>query len=292
MGQEQHTPATGGGAAAGPGGAGGPGGASGRAAGAGGPVLDVRDVSVRFGGVAALNGVSLPVHAGQVTGLIGPNGAGKTTLFNVISGLQRPDRGQVRIEGADITRLGPHRRARMGLARTFQRLELFGTLSAADNVRVGLEAGGRRAGSPGAGAEPAGAAGGAVATALLERVGVAGVAGEPVNALPTGTARLVELARALSIGPRVLLLDEPCSGLDDRETAGLGRLLGELAAEGRAVLLVEHDMDLVLEICDVVHVLDFGEVIASGTPAEIRADAGVQAAYLGQAGSAPGGGAA
>jgi branched-chain amino acid transport system ATP-binding protein len=112
-----------------------------------------------------------------------------------------------------------------------------------------------------------------------------------VNALPTGTARLVELARALSIGPRVLLLDEPCSGLDDRETAGLGRLLQELAGEGRAVLLVEHDMDLVLEICDVVHVLDFGEVIAAGTPAEVRADPGVQAAYLGQADAAAGGGA-
>jgi branched-chain amino acid transport system ATP-binding protein len=318
VGDEQHTPGSGAAAAAH------------RV-----PVLEVRDVSVRFGGVAALNGVSLPVHAGQVTGLIGPNGAGKTTLFNVISGLQRPDRGQVRIEGADVTRLGPHRRARLGLARTFQRLELFGTLSAVDNVRVGLEASGQgTAGGRGrrglAAASPAAAAGaaaasgpittagtttgdeptaggaldpvavtapglgvppgGAAATALLERVGVAAVADEPVNALPTGTARLVELARALAIGPRVLLLDEPCSGLDDRETAGLGRLLQDLAGEGRAVLLVEHDMDLVLEICDVVHVLDFGEVIASGTPAEVRVDAGVQAAYLGKPGAAAGGG--
>lgn len=245
-------------------------------------VLEIRGVSVRFGGVAALNDVSLEVLAGEVTGLIGPNGAGKTTLFNVVSGLQRPDRGIVRIGGADVTRLGPHRRARQGLARTFQRLELFGTLSAADNVRVGLEAHGH--GGPG----PEGAGPSAAATALLERVGVFGVAAEPVNALSTGTARLVELARALSIDPRVLLLDEPCSGLDDRETAGLGTLLRALAGEGRAVLLVEHDMDLVLEICDVVHVLDFGEIIASGTPSEVRADPVVQAAYLGKAGAAPG----
>ena len=246
------------------------------------PVLEIRGVSVRFGGVAALNDVSLEVLAGEVTGLIGPNGAGKTTLFNVVSGLQRPDRGIVRIGGADVTRLGPHRRARQGLARTFQRLELFGTLSAADNVRVGLEAHGHGGSGPGGGGPNA------AATALLERVGVFGVAAEPVNALSTGTARLVELARALSIDPRVLLLDEPCSGLDDRETAGLGILLRALAGEGRAVLLVEHDMDLVLEICDVVHVLDFGEIIASGTPSEVRADPAVQAAYLGKAGAGPG----
>lgn len=259
------------------------GGGAGHRAGTGLPVLEVRDVSVRFGGVAALNGVSLSVHAGKVTGLIGPNGAGKTTLFNVVSGLQRPDRGTVHIGGLDVTRYGPHRRARQGLARTFQRLELFGTLSAEDNVRVGMEA--RR--GAGSGRDDGGPTAPATATALLERVGVSGVAGEPVNALSTGTARLVELARALSIGPRVLLLDEPCSGLDDRETAGLGHLLKALAAEGRGVLLVEHDMNLVLEICDVVHVLDFGEVIARGAPSEIRVDPAVQAAYLGKADAVP-----
>lgn len=235
----------------------------------GGPVVEVQDVSVRFGGVAALNGVNLAAVGGKVTGLIGPNGAGKTTLFNVISGLQRPDRGSVRIGGTDVTHLGPHRRARMGLARTFQRLELFGTLGAADNVRVGLEARGR-----GSGPAPS-------AVELLERVGAGDVASEPVNCLPTGTARLVELARALAIGPSALLLDEPCSGLDDRETAFLGRLLGEVAASGPAVLLVEHDMSLVLEVCDMIAVLDFGEVIATGTPEEVRADPAVKAAYLG-----------
>jgi branched-chain amino acid transport system ATP-binding protein len=245
----------------------------------GDPLLDVREVSVRFGGVAALSEVSLRVHAGTVTGLIGPNGAGKTTLFNVVSGLQRPDRGHVRIGGRDVTGLGTHRRARLGLARTFQRLELFSHLTSEDNVRVGLEAGRRSGLSPRvrrAARVPASSA-----TALLDRVGVGGTAAHPVNALPTGSARLVELARALSIGPRVLLLDEPCSGLDDAESVGLGRLLRELAAEERAVLLVEHDMSLVLDVCDLIYVLDFGEIIASGTPSEIREHPAVQAAYLG-----------
>jgi len=232
------------------------------------PALRVDQVSVRFGGVAALSRVSLAAGAGAVTGLIGPNGAGKTTLFNVISGLQRPDEGTVELAGRDITRQGPHRRARLGLARTFQRLELFGTLSATDNIRVALDSFGRSTERS--------------AVALLERVGVAREANAPVSTLPTGSARLVELARSLSINPQVLLLDEPCSGLDERETAALGELLGSLAAEGRSVVLVEHDTELVLRICSVVHVLDFGEIIASGTPDEIRANEAVQEAYLGR----------
>jgi branched-chain amino acid transport system ATP-binding protein len=229
--------------------------------------LAVENVTVHFGGVAALTDVSLRAEAGQITGLIGPNGAGKTTLFNVITGLQRPDRGTVHLGGVDVTRRRTNRRARLGLARTFQRLELFATLSAADNVRVGLESFG----------------GGDVATAvgLLERVGVGKEAGSQVSTLPTGSARLVELARALSTDPKVLLLDEPCSGLDERETESLGELLTSLAAEGRAVVLVEHDTDLVLRVCETVHVLDFGEVIASGPPDEIRRNPVVQEAYLG-----------
>jgi len=246
------------------------------------PALEARGVTVRFGGVAALTDVTLSVAAGMVTGLIGPNGAGKTTLFNVITGLQRPDRGEVHIAGTDVTRFGPHRRSRLGLARTFQRLELFGTLTAADNVRVGLQAARRHDHSIPPVTDAAVRAFGDPAVAVLGRVGVAHVADAQVGALPTGTARLVELARALSIGPRVILLDEPCSGLDDNETESLGALLTDLAVEGRAVLVVEHDMDLVLKVCDVVHVLDFGEVIASGTPLEIRADPIVQAAYLGR----------
>jgi branched-chain amino acid transport system ATP-binding protein len=230
--------------------------------------LEVEKVSVRFGGVAALTDVSLRAEPGTVTGLIGPNGAGKTTLFNVITGLQRADKGSVFLAGTEVTRKRTHRRARLGLARTFQRLELFSTLSATDNVRVGLEAAGRSSAS--------------AAVGLLERVGIGEDASSPVSSLPTGSARLVELARALSTDPKVLLLDEPCSGLDERETDTLGRLLTSLAAEGRAVVLVEHDTELVMRVCDRVHVLDFGEVIASGTPDEVRTDPVVQEAYLGQ----------
>jgi branched-chain amino acid transport system ATP-binding protein len=231
--------------------------------------LEVRHVSVNFGGVAALADVSFRAEAGAITGLIGPNGAGKTTLFNVITGLQRPNQGSVHMAGQNVTHRRTHRRARLGLARTFQRLELFSSLSATDNVRVGLES--------------AGAASSSAAVGLLERVGLGAEASSPVSSLPTGSARLVELARALSTDPKVLLLDEPCSGLDERETETLGHLLTSLAAEGRAVVLVEHDTDLVLRICNTVHVLDFGQIIASGPPEQVRADPVVQEAYLGHA---------
>ena len=232
--------------------------------------LAVDRVSVHFGGVAALSDVSLRAEAGMVTGLIGPNGAGKTTLFNVITGLQRPNGGSVWLDGIDVTRTRTYKRARLGMARTFQRLELFSTLNAVDNVRVGLEASGRCAAS-------------SSALDLLERVGVREEAAAPVSSLPTGSARLVELARALSTDPKVLLLDEPFSGLDEHESAVLGRLLTSLAAEGQAILLVEHDIDLVLQICSIVHVLDFGQVIASGPPDDIRRNPAVQEAYLGHA---------
>jgi branched-chain amino acid transport system ATP-binding protein len=238
----------------------------------GAAALAVDHVSMHFGGVAALSDVSLRAEAGTVTGLIGPNGAGKTTLFNVITGLQRPDRGSVSLGGTDVTRKATHTRASLGLARTFQRLELFSNLSAADNVRVGLEASGRALPS--------------AAVELLERVGVGEEAATPVSSLPTGSARLVELARALSTDPAVLLLDEPCSGLDERESASLGHLLTSLAAEGRAIVLVEHDTDMVLRICSTVHVLDFGQVICTGPPDDVRQNLAVQEAYLGHASEA------
>jgi len=263
--------------------------------------LTVSEVAVRFGGVSALNDVNLKVEPGTVTGLIGPNGAGKTTLFNVISGLQVPDRGSVHLFDTDVTNMKPHRRARMGLARTFQRLEIFGTLSASENVQVGLESTvkwwewrqlrravswrrGRGAdAAPGTRDQHPGSMASATSDRLLQGVGLAGLGHVQSSNLPTGLARMVELARALAIGPKLLLLDEPGSGLDEAESKALGDLLVGLATGGMAVLLVEHDMELVMRICDHIYVLDFGDIIASGPPDSIRTDPAVQAAYLGEA---------
>ena len=238
-------------------------------------MLRVDDVTVNFGGIRAIDALTLEVPSGTITGLIGPNGAGKTTAFNVITGLQRPDRGRVTLDGRDLTPLGPSVRARLGLGRTFQRLELFGSLSALDNVLVALESRGiygRKARH--------------LAFELLERLGLASVADTQADVLPTGMARLLELARALACEPKVLLLDEPSSGLGGIETDRLGELLSELASFGVAVLLVEHDMALVMRVCANIHVLDFGRLIASGTPQQVSSDPQVQAAYLGAA--APG----
>ena len=233
-------------------------------------MLRVDEATVHFGGVRALDDVSLVAEAGQVTGLIGPNGAGKTTLFNVITGLQKPARGRITIDGRDVTAAGAKQRARMGLGRTFQRLEIFGSLTVADNVLVALENRGLR----GRQARAEGAR-------LLDRVGLQAVAASQADVLPTGLARLLELARALACRPKLLLLDEPSSGLDSTESLRLGELIAELAGEGLAVLLVEHDMEMVMSLCRRIHVLDFGRIIASGEPAEVQADPAVQAAYLG-----------
>jgi branched-chain amino acid transport system ATP-binding protein len=234
----------------------------------GGPALAVSGVTVRFGGHVALRDVSLAAPAAEVTGLIGPNGAGKTTLFNVITGLVTPQRGSVTLDGHDVTRLAPYRRARRGLARTFQRLELFGLLTVRENVELAASVGRRR--RPG---RDAGAA--------LELVGLAGASGVRADELPTGQARLVELARALATGPRVLLLDEPASGQDESETEAFRQVLRTVAGEGLAVVLVEHDVRLVMRTCHRVHVLDFGRMLASGTPREIQGDRSVLDAYLG-----------
>ena len=233
-------------------------------------LLEVRGVMVRFGGVMAVGGVDLSADAGQVTGLIGPNGAGKTTLFNVISGMQEPTAGEVYVSGINVTHEAPHRRAKRGLARTFQRLELFASLSVRDNVRVAAEL----AGVPDVNG---------TVDALLEKVGVSNLEHTTAGDLPTGSARLVEIARALATMPRLLLLDEPASGLDDSETERLGTLFRELAADGLGVLLVEHDMDLVMHVCDRIHVLDLGHIIAVGTPDEVQHDQAVLRAYLGTA---------
>jgi branched-chain amino acid transport system ATP-binding protein len=239
------------------------------------PLLEVDDVVVQFGGVTAVDHASFVAEAGRVTGLIGPNGAGKTTCFNVITGLQKPNRGRVRFDGRDITRLSVPRRSRRGMARTFQRLEAFGSLSVRDNVRVARDIHRGFAGL----VRPARAD----VDGLLERVGISAYAGERADSIPTGTARLLELARCLACDPQLLLLDEPSSGLDEQETDAFGLLLAELAAEGRAIVMVEHDMDLVMSVCDEIHVLDFGKVIASDAPGAIRTNPDVQRAYLGYA---------
>jgi branched-chain amino acid transport system ATP-binding protein len=242
-------------------------------------LLDVRDATVRFGGINALKEVSLEVPAGSITGLIGPNGAGKTTCFNVITGLQETVAGRIHLDDVEVTKLGPHRRARLGLARTFQRLEVFGSLTARENVLVAAEI---RAGWSKDKTDP-----GEIADSLLERVGIPHVANDRVDAMPTGLARLVELARALAARPRVLLLDEPGSGLDETESGAFADLLLELAAEGLGVLIVEHDVELVMRVCAQIYVLDFGEIIATGTPRQIQANTRVQAAYLGTAPASP-----
>jgi branched-chain amino acid transport system ATP-binding protein len=230
-------------------------------------------VVVHFGGLRALSDADIEVEAGTVTGLIGPNGAGKTTCFNVITGLQEPTSGRVRFDGIDITSKTPHQRARLGIARTFQKLEAFSSLSARENVLVAAE---QRKAWDRSGFNP-----GAVADELLDRVGITDLADYMVGTLPTGTARLVELARALATRPRILLLDEPSSGLNDEETDAMASLLRALVGDGLAVLLVEHDMSFVMGTCEAIYVLDFGVVIATGTPAEIQENPMVQAAYLG-----------
>ena len=237
------------------------------------PILETRDVVVRFGVLQAVSQASISVEVGQVTGLIGPNGAGKTTCFNVITGLQEPTSGKVFFDGKDITNKNPYKRARMGIARTFQKLEVFGSLSAAENIMVAAE---QRKSWDRSGFDPK-----AVCDELLERIGLTEVRDFMVGTLPTGTARLVELARALASNPRVLLLDEASSGLNEDETEEMAALLRTFVADGLAILLVEHDMSFVMGTCDFINVLDFGKIIATGTPAEVQADPIVQAAYLG-----------
>ncbi|MFD0899750.1 ABC transporter ATP-binding protein [Actinomadura sediminis] len=238
------------------------------------PLLETRGVTVRFGGNTAVDDVGLTVAEGRITGLIGPNGAGKTTLFNTVTGLQKPASGQVLLDGADITELPPAKRARRGMARTFQRLELFLSLSVRDNVRVAgdIRRGSGRRGRFDLEAET---------DRILERTGLTDIAGRDVSDIPIGRARVVEVARALMTSPRVLLLDEPASGQTEQETEAFAEMLTGLAAEGLAICLVEHDLPLVMKLCSTIHVLDYGALIASGTPAEIKESPEVIAAYIG-----------
>jgi branched-chain amino acid transport system ATP-binding protein len=235
--------------------------------------LDVDDVVVRFGGHVAVDGVSITAEPGKVTGLIGPNGAGKTTLFNVVTGLLAPNSGTISLDGKDITRLPPYKRARRGIARTFQRLELFSVLTVRENIAVAAETRHGWARDSGNTAQ--------IVDEVIERIGLQACADERVDSLPTGSARLVELGRALATKPKVLLLDEPASGQTEQETERFGALLRELCGEGITVVLVEHDVQLVMAVCDAIWVLDFGRIIATGSPEEVRTNEAVLAAYLG-----------
>jgi ABC-type branched-subunit amino acid transport system ATPase component len=250
--------------------------------------LEAKGIIVRFGGLVALDEVSVTAPLSRITGLIGPNGAGKTTMFNVCSGFQRPNAGTVLFDGKEVTGSTPSQRARLGLGRTFQRQELFLSLTVRENLELAVESrwvsgdpltqlgllhGGRSVRRIAR----------AEAAALLDETGLGPVADRLAAEISTGNGRLLELARALARNPKILLMDEPSSGLDARESAEFGQLLVRLTSERElGILMVEHDMSLVLTICDWIQVLDFGQPLMAGTPDEVRRSEEVQEAYLGK----------
>ena len=250
------------------------------------PLLDVCGVSVRFGGIQALDGVDLCLDSGHIVALIGPNGAGKTTLLGAVSGAVDPQGARVVLDGQDITGLSPSERAAAGVVRTFQNLEIFTNMTTLENVMTGAH---RLGGyslldsllrTPRFAAQERRLRRESLAT--LDFVGLAAKADLAAGDLPYGEQRLLELARAIASRPKVLLLDEPAAGMNTRETAALGELIRRVRSElDIAVVLVEHDMDLVMDISDTVVVLNFGRVLATGTPREIQENAAVVAAYLG-----------
>jgi branched-chain amino acid transport system ATP-binding protein len=246
--------------------------------------LLVRGVTVQFGGLTALDDVSLTAGPRQVTGIIGPNGAGKTTLLNVLCGFVKPDAGQIQFDGRELTKIRPHRLARLGIARTLQSIGLFGGLSVIENVMVGATSKARAGfwsallGLPRSDRDERRLRDQAMQA--LDRVGIADLADSLPGALPHGPRKRVALARALVAQPRLLLLDEPASGLSESELPELGELMTKLA-EDTSVVVIEHRMDLMMSVCNTIFVLDFGKVIAAGAPEQVQSDPAVTAAYLG-----------
>jgi branched-chain amino acid transport system ATP-binding protein len=255
------------------------------------PLLKAENVSLSFGGVKALSDVSFDLYQGEILGLIGPNGAGKTTMFNCITGVVGGYKGQIRYEGRDLRHLKPHERARLKIARSFQNLELFDELSALDNLLIPLDA-----------FSPRGLIGDLLrlpttvleereaqeeARSILHFLNLGDYADTPAGDLPVGLQRRLEIGRALCLEPRLLLLDEPAAGLDARETAELARLLATVKTRFKVtVLIVDHDMALIMRICNRIYVLDHGKIIAAGPPSQIRDDPKVARAYLGEAAAA------
>lgn len=242
-------------------------------------VLAVTGISHRFGGLQVLSGVGFAAERSEIVALIGPNGAGKTTLLNILSGIIRPQSGEVRLDGLRIDGLAPHRIARLGLARTFQTLRLFPSLTVLEHVCVALASGGpRERGLLASATSPAQVA---AARSILQRLALDGQRDVRADALPYGQQRRLEIARAIARAPRLLLLDEPSAGLAATDIAALVRLIGELAHEGLTILLIEHNMGIVRNLASRVVVLDHGVGLASGTLAQVAADPAVIEAYLG-----------